>query len=68
MSSSITSAGLPETKELAGTLLITNDKAPIIAPSPIVTPGIIVHCSVIQTLSPITQEQSKRNHYLNQIF
>lgn len=46
-------AGVPPTKVLAGTSLVTTEPAAITAPSPMVTLGQIVQWPPIQTSLPI---------------
>ena len=52
--SRITLQGTPAAKELAGISLVTTDPAPITAPSPMVTPGVITELDPIHTSFPIT--------------
>ena len=46
-------AGAPAHTEYGGTSLVTTDPAPMTAPSPIVTPPIIIHFIPIHTSLPI---------------
>lgn len=49
MFSRITFAGLPNARQRGGISLVTKEPAPIMAPSPIVTPFNIMTFSPIQT-------------------
>lgn len=53
MFSAITLAGLPEAMQRAGILVVTTLLAEIIAPSPIVTPLVILTLEHIHTWSPM---------------
>ena len=53
MFSFIILAGLPPTSVRGGTSLVTVELAAMTAPSPMVTPGMIVHPEHSHTLSPM---------------
>lgn len=53
MFSAITLAGLPEAMQWAGMLVVTTLLAEMIAPSPIVTPFVILTFEQIHTWSPM---------------